>query len=85
MLIQKHQQKMISTNDFFELISNSVSARTMENVRKAKYIKLIRTEKRKNYLVAKPNYHTTKFFTGNFLAIGMINNQIHTNKAVCLG
>ena len=85
MLIQKHQQKMISTNDFFELISNSVFARTMENVRKAKYIKLIRTEKRKNYLVAKPNYHTTKFFTGNFLAIGMINNQIHTNKAVCLG
>ena len=40
----------------------------MENVRKHRDIKLATTEKRRNYLVSEPNYHTTKFFTGNVLA-----------------
>ena len=31
-------------------------------------IKLVKTEKGKNYLVSKPNYHTTKFFTEELLA-----------------
>ena len=31
-------------------------------------IKLVKTEKGKNYLVSKPNYYTTKFFTENLLA-----------------
>ena len=41
----------------------------MENVRKHRDIKLATTEKRRNYLVSEPNYHTTKFFTENLLAI----------------
>ena len=40
----------------------------MENVRKHRDIKLATTEKRRNYLVSEPNYHTTKFFTENVLA-----------------
>ena len=35
----------------------------MENVRKRRDIKLISTERRKNYVVSEPNYHTTKFST----------------------
>ena len=42
--------------------------KNMENVRKHRDIKLATTEKRRNYLVSEPNYHTTKFFTGNVLA-----------------
>ena len=34
----------------------------MENVRKHKDIKLVTTERRRNYLVSEPHYHTTKFF-----------------------
>ena len=34
----------------------------MENARKRGGIKLVRTERRRNYLVSEPNYHTTKFF-----------------------
>ena len=34
-------------------------------------IKLVTTERRSNYLVSEPNYHTTKFFTENLLAIEM--------------
>ena len=39
------------------------SGKNMENVRKHRDIKLITTEKRRNYLVSEPNYHTTKFCT----------------------
>ena len=56
----------------------------MENVRKYRNIKLVTTESRKNYLVSEPNYHTTKFFTENLLAIEMKKTQILKNKPVYL-
>ena len=36
-------------------------------------------------LVSEPNYHTTKFFTENYLAIEIRKTQIITNKPVYLG
>ena len=50
-------------------MNNSVFGETMENVRKHKDIKLVTTEKRRNYLVSEQNYHTTKLFSENLLAI----------------
>ena len=41
----------------------------MKNITRHRDIKLVTTGKRKNYLVSEPNYHTTKFFTENLLAI----------------
>ena len=46
----------------------------MENVRKRRDIKLISIERRKNYLVSEPNYHTTKFSTEHLWAIGIKKN-----------
>ena len=43
--------------------------KTMENVRR--HIKLVTTERRRNYLGSEPNYHTTKLFTEDLLAIEM--------------
>ena len=57
----------------------------MENVRKNRDIKLVTTERRRNYLVSEPNYQTTKFFTTNFLAIGMKKTGILMNNPVYLG
>ena len=51
------------------MINNAVFRKTMENVRKHRDIKLVTTERRRNYLVPKPNYHNTKFFTEYFLEI----------------
>ena len=50
-------------------MNNSVFRKTMENVRKYRDIKLFTTEKRRNYLLSEPNYHTAYFFTENLLAI----------------
>ena len=57
--------------DFSKLMNNAVFRKTMQNVRKHRDIKLVRTERRKNYLVSEPNYHTTKRFTENLLVIEM--------------
>ena len=57
----------------------------MENVRKHKDIKLVTTERRRNYLVSEPNYHTAKFFTEHMLAIEMKKTEILMNKPSCLG
>ena len=66
--------------DFFKLINNSVFGKTMENVQKHIDIKLLLTGRRRNYLASEPNYHTSKFFTENLLAIEMRKTQILMNK-----
>ena len=74
--------------DFFMLINNAAFGKTMENVRKHRDIKLITTERRRNYLVSEPNYHSAKFFTKfftNLLAIEMRKTEIFMNKPVYLG
>ena len=60
---------------FFKLMNNAGFRKTMENVRKHRDIKLATTNKRRNYLVSEPNYHTTKWFSGNLLAIEMKKNK----------
>ena len=55
--------------DFFKLMNNAVFGKTMENVKKHRDIKLLKTERRRNYLESEPNYHTTKSFTEILLAI----------------
>ena len=80
----RQKAKNDSEKDFFKLMNNSVFGKTMENARKHRDIKLVATKKRRNYLVSKPNYHTTKFFTENLLAIEMRKTQILMNKPVYL-
>ena len=71
--------------DFFKVINNSIFGNTMENVRNHRDLKLITTNKRKNQLVLEPNYHTTKCFSENLLAIEMKKKIIlKMNKPVYL-
>ena len=56
----------------------------MKNVRKYRDIKLVTTERRRNYLVLEPNYHTAKFFAENLLAMPMKKDQVLMNKPVNL-
>ena len=57
----------------------------MENIRKHRDIKLVTRDKRRNQLVSEPNYHTTKYFSENLLAIEMKKTKVKMNKPVYLG
>ena len=76
---------MILRKTFSNYLNNTVFGKAMENVRKHRDIKLVTTERRRNYLVSEPNYHTTKFFTEHMLAIEMKKTEILMNKPSCLG
>ena len=61
------------------MINNAVFRKTMENVRKHRDIKLVTTDKRRNQLVSKPNYHTKKCFSEKLLAIEMKKTKVKIN------
>ena len=70
---------------FFKLMNNAVLGKYMENMRKHRDIKLVTTEKRRNYLVSEQNYHTAKFSTQHLLAVEMKITEILLNKHLYLG
>ena len=56
-------------------------------MRKHRDIKLVTTERTKNYLVSEQNYHTTKFFTEHLLAKEMktkTKKNRDTYEQICL-
>ena len=71
--------------DFLKLMNNADFDKTVENLRKHRDIKVVTTERRRNYLVSESNYDTTKFFTENLLAIEIKKTQTVMNKSVYLG
>ena len=77
--------RMKATNDFFKLMNNAVFGKTMENVRKHRDIKLVRTDKKRNKLVSEPNYHTMKLIDDNLAIIEMRKVKVKMNKPIYLG
>ena len=59
-----------------KVMNNEVFGITIENLIKHRDIKLVTTERRRNYLVSEPNYHTSHFFTEYLLAIEMTKTLI---------
>ena len=67
-------------------MNNAVFRKTMENVKKHRDIKLITTERRRDYLLSERNYLTTKVFTEHLIAIKMKKKtEILMNKPAYLG
>ena len=65
-------------------MNNVGFGKTMENVRKYRDSKFETTNRRRNYLLSEPNYHTTKWFSENLLAIEMKKIEVKMNKPVYL-
>ena len=76
-----------TTKNMRKHMNNIDFGKTMENTRNHRDIKLAITERRRNFLVSEPNYHTTKFFTEYLLYISNRNEKtlMLINKTVCLG
>ena len=71
--------------DVFKLMDNSIFGKTMENARKHRDIKLVTTDKRRNQLVSQPNYHTTKYFSEDLLAIKTRKIKVIMHKPIYHG
>ena len=71
--------------DFFKLMNNVVFGKTMENVRKHRDIKLVKTDKKRNNLVLEPNFHTMKLIDNNLAIIEMRKVKVKMNKPIYLG
>ena len=82
--LRKHVENDFE-KDFYKLMNNALFGKTMENVKKHRDIKLVTTNKRRNQLVSEPNYHKTKWFSENLLAIEMKKTNVKINKPVYLG
>ena len=54
-------------------------------MRKYRDIKLVTTGGKRNKLVSEPNYHKTKQFSENLLAVKMKKTKVKVNKPVYLG
>ena len=65
-------------------MNNAVFRKAMENVRKYRDTKLVTTDKRRNQLASEPNYHTTKYFLENLMAIEVKKTKAKMNKPIYL-
>ena len=81
----RKEAKNYFEKEFVKLMNNSVFGKTIENVTKHRDIKLVTTEEKRIKLISEPNYHTTKRFSENLLAIEMKKIKVKMNKPVYLG
>ena len=82
----RKEEKNEFEKGLFKLMNNAVFEKTMENVRNYRDIKMVKTNEKRSKLVSEPNYHTTKHFLENLLAIEMKKkNQVKMNKPIYLG
>ena len=61
--IKVKKNKKYSEKDFFKLMNNGVFGKIMENVRKQRDVKLVTTERKRNYLVSDPIIKLIKIFS----------------------
>ena len=71
--------------DFFKLMNNAVYGKTMENVSRHRDIKLVTTDRRRNQLASEHNYHTTKYFSENLMAVEMKKTKVQMHQPIYLG
>ena len=57
--------------DFYKLMNNAVFSHSIMNLRRHRDIKLVTNNRKRCKLASMRNYHTTKQFSENFLAMEM--------------
>ena len=70
---------------FFKLMSNSVSGKTMENIRNDKNLKLVTIEQMHQKYAMKPNFKDGYPFSKHLFAVKIGKTEIRMNKLVYLG
>ena len=78
----RKQAKNDFEKNFFKLMNNSVFGKTMENVTNYRDTKIVTTNKQRNKFASKPNYHSTKRISKDFLIMEMKKVEIIMNKPI---
>ena len=63
-------------------MNNSISGKTMENVRTYRDIKLVATANRRNKLASEPNYESTKYISKYLLVMEMRKTEVKINPYI---
>ena len=71
--------------DLSKLLNDAVFGKTMENIRKHRDIKLVKTDKKRNKLASEPNYHTINYISGDLSITEMNKTRVKINKPIYLG
>ena len=71
--------------DSDKLMCNADFGKSMKQVRTHRYIRIVTIDKKRCQLVSEPNYHTTKRFSEDLIAIEMKKTEIEMNKPIYLG
>ena len=79
------QAKNVFEEDFFKLMNDSVFAKTMDNVRKDKDIKLVTNRESHLKTVMKPNFKSAIYFSEDLMGCKMGKTKVTMNKPVYLG
>ena len=66
-------------------MNNAVFGKTIENIRKHRDIKLVKTDKKINKLVSEPNYYTINYISEDLSIIEMNKTKVKMNKPIYLG
>ncbi|XP_050505347.1 uncharacterized protein LOC126883727 [Diabrotica virgifera virgifera] len=81
-----------ATNDFgrnlYKLANNSVFGKTMENIRKHRIVKLVRSWNGRygaKNLISSARFHSRKIFNENLVAIELIKSDLVFNKPLYIG
>ena len=71
--------------DFFKLMNNSVSGKTIENIRKRQNIILVDDRKKAVKLTTRPNFDRVTIFDRKLVAVHMKKTEVYFNKPVYVG
>ena len=66
-------------------MNNSVFAKTMENLRKHREIKLVTSKRLSKKLASESNYHSCKCFSEHLMPTEMKKTKMKMNKAIYVG
>ena len=70
---------------FFKLLNNSVSVKTMENIRKRVDVRLETDQKKLSKLVSKPTYVNSKIFNEDLVAVHKIKETLTLDRPAYVG
>ena len=70
---------------FFKLLNNSVSVKTMENIRKRVDVRLETDQKKLSKLVSKPTYVNSKILNEDLVAVHKIKETLTLDRPAYVG